>query len=406
MSKGRYRLMWTFLADLVSLALSYVYGAAVIPWIGGWMWHPLDVAVVWLYEHFFLLLPLPHPLQAAYLHNAGLTWLTIALLFRLLYLVRWMHQRSTSKDLAKPHAGTPGDAYYENVRRRFADYQAALERWEPKIELRLPTWRYYKRRTTNQPDMFWRGRTLVIEKSLLEPDRLQELQPELACELMYYQCEDIAFRDILAYYHLGSAGYRQFWFNLLGLYFSWPIALINELVWPDYWNERVSVADEFAFGAGQGPLLYFQVDAKIQQEEALKQERGELAREIAQLQERWNAFQNKANIQDWTIPGEDPNERSSYHTYDGYSIGSSSNSAYGRFTMKWSELTQQIAELKQRDHRLGEQEAKLHEVRPMLEERRGLLAARLGSEQTWRKQHGIPPPSQTAALQERRSRLG
>jgi hypothetical protein len=216
MSKGRYRLMWTCFADVASLVLSFVYGAAIIPWIGEWLWHPLVLAAVWPYEYFFMLLPLPSLMPPAYLHNAGLTWLTIALLFRLWYLGRWMYERGRSKDLAKPHSGTPGDSYYENVRRRFADYQAAMARWEPKHELRRPTWRYYKRLATDQPDLFWRGRTLVIEKSLLEPDRLPDLQPALARELMYYQCEDIAFRDILHYYQLSTTGRHKLWLNLFG----------------------------------------------------------------------------------------------------------------------------------------------------------------------------------------------
>jgi hypothetical protein len=183
MSTGRYRLMWTLFADMASLVLSYVYGAVVIPWVGHWMWRPVVGISEWLYAHFFLLLPLPHSVQVAYLHNPGITWLTIALLFRLWYLVRWLRQRSKSDDLAKPLAGTPGEPYYENVRRRFADYQAAFERWEPKIQLKFPSWRYYKRLTTDQPNLFWRGRVLIIEKGLLEPNRLQDLQVELAREV-------------------------------------------------------------------------------------------------------------------------------------------------------------------------------------------------------------------------------
>jgi hypothetical protein len=281
MSTGRYRLMWTFLADVASLVLSYVYGAAIIPWIGRWMWQPLVGLVGWLYEHFFLLLPLPHPLQAAYLSNPGVTWLTIALLFRLWYLVPWC---------------------------------------------------------------------------------------------------------------------QQLWFNVFGLYVSWPIRWINALAWPGYWDDRVEVADEFAFGVGQGYLLYTQIDEQIRQEEALKAERGVLAREIAHLKERLNVFQERATIRDWTVPGED-RPRSNYdRSTDGYTLGLTDDYGQGHFMKKWNELRQHLKELRGRDHQLEQLEATFRVTHPMLEERRGLLAAHLGSEQTWRERQGIASPGQPAAL--------
>ncbi len=389
MSKGRYRLMWTILADLLSLSLSGVYGALAIPWIGSWMWHPAKDAAIWLYDHFFLLVPLPVSFRATYLHNTTLAWLTFALLFRLYYLLRWLWQRSRSRDLAIPHGGAPGEPYYEAVRRCFTCYREAFVRWEPKIALRLPTWRYYKRLTTDQPDVFWRGRTLVVEKSLLEPDRRPELGPILARELMYYNSEDVAFQDILAYYSHASGW--QFWWNVLGLYISLPIILVSDLAWSRYWEKRVKVADEFAFAVGQGVPLYFQIEAKLQQEEALKQSRLELARELAPLEARWKVYQDRAASQNWTLlPGEDLDARQ-FSSAD-------ASTRYTYFVRKWDELKQQIAEVRQRDAALEQEEAKLHEVRPMLEERRGLLAARLLTEQAWLKQQGITSSPLVAQL--------
>lgn len=389
MSKGRYRLMWTFLADLLSLSLSGVYGAVVIPWVGSWMWHPAKAAAIWLYDHFFLLVPLPDSLRATYLHNTTLAWLTFALLFRLYYLLRWLWQRSRSRDLAVPHGGAPGEPYYEAVRRYVTSYQEALARWEPKISLNLPTWRYYKRLATDQPDIFWRGRTLVLEKSLLEPDRRSELGPILARELMSYNSEDVAFQDILACYSHGS-GWQLLW-NLLGLYVSFPILLVSDLLWSGYWEDRVKVADEFAFAVGQGVPLYFQIEGKLQQEEALKQTRRELARELAPLEARSQAYQDRAASRNWTLPpGEDLDARQ-------FSSGDA-DTRYTYFMRKWGELKQQITAVKLRDAALEQEEAKLREVRPMLEERRGLLAARLLTEQAWLERQGITSSPLVASL--------
>lgn len=395
MSKGRYRMMWTILADLVGLALSYVYGVIVPAWVGSWLPKPLSTRALWLYEHFIALLSLPRFLQSAFLSNAGLAWLTIAILFRLMYLLQNVrHRHAQSKDLAKPHSGSPGDHYWETVRQRFKDYREALERWKPKVALRTPAWRYYKRLYTSQPDIYWRGRTLVIEKSLLSSDRVQELGPCLARELMYYNCEDVAFMGILASYPDHLTRGLVLW-NVLGFYVSFPVILANSFLWPSYWNQRVKVADEFAYALGQGHLLYFHIDMQVRQEEAIQQERREIAREIAQLEQQSQIFESQASISDWSLLDDDTRG----YGYESYRNTSGSQE---RFYRAWNRLSVQISELRKRDHQLGTQELKARSVRPMLEERRGQLAARLGTEQNWREQHGIisplsaipPPPKQ------------
>ena len=286
-------MMWTIFADLAGLATSYGYGAILPAWVGSWLPEPLRRDASWLYERLVALLPLPPGLQSALLRSAGLSWLTIAMLFHLVYPVWYLSRRYLSKDLARPHAGTPGDHYWEAVQHRFRDYREALERWEPKFELRTPTWRYYKRLQTSQPDMVWRGRTLVIEKSLLEPDRLQELAPYLARELMYYNCEDVAFRGILNSYPDRLTWWLILW-NVLGFYVCSPVILAKTFLWPSYWKERVKVADEFAYALGQGGLLHFHIDMQVRQKEALQLERREIAREIARLEQQSQVFQNQA----------------------------------------------------------------------------------------------------------------
>jgi hypothetical protein len=384
MSKGRFRMMWTILADLVGLTLSYAYGVIFPAWVGNWLQKPLSTGALRLYEHCIALLSSPRFLQSAFLHNTGLIWLTIAILFRLVYLLQYVRCRARSKDLAKPHSGSPGDQYWEAVQRRFKDYREALERWEPKVPLRTPIWRYYKRLQTSQPDMYWRGRILVIEKSLLEPDRLQELAPYLARELMYYNCEDVAFMDILATYpdHLTR---RLVLWNVLGFYVSFPVILAKSFLWPGYWNERVKVADEYAYALGQGHLLHYHIDIQIRQEEALQQERREIAREIAQLEQQSKVFENQASIGDWSLPGDDTRAYS-YETYH------NTSGSQERFSLAWNRLSVRINELRKRDLQLGIQELEVRSVRPMLEERRGQLAARLGTEQSWMEQQGVTSP--------------
>lgn len=358
--------------------------------MGSWLPEPLRRDASWLYERLVALLPLPPGLQSALLRSAGLSWLTIAMLFHLVYAVRYLSRRYLSKDMARPHDGTPGDHYWEAVGRCFRDYREALERWEPKFALRTPTWRYYKRLQTSQPDMVWRGRTLVIEKSLLEPDRLQELAPYLARELMYYNCEDVAFRDILNSYPDRLTWWLILW-NVLGFYVCLPVILAKTFLWPSYWKERVKVADEFAYALGQGGLLHFHIDMQVRQKEALQLERREIAREIARLEQQSQVFQNQASIGDWNLPGDD----SRAYGYE------SNHGSYGfqeRFYRAWNRLAVRINELRKRDLQLGIQELEEHSVRPMLEERRGQLTARLRTEQSWMEQRGITPPLPSVPL--------
>ena len=156
------------------MVLSYVYGAdrSTLAWKLASEAALSSTGALRLYEHIHHAAVAPSFLAIVVLVNTGSTWLTIAILFRLVYLLRYVRHRAQSKDLAKPHSGSPGDHYWEIVQQRFRDYRGALERWEPKFALRTPTWRYYKRLQTGQPDMFWRGRKLVIEE---KPARTQAL---------------------------------------------------------------------------------------------------------------------------------------------------------------------------------------------------------------------------------------
>jgi hypothetical protein len=377
-------MIWTILADLAGLAASYGYGAILSAWVESCLLEPLRGDVTRLYERLVALLPLPPSLQSALSYNAGLSWLTIAVLIHLAYAVRYLCRRRLSSDLARAHAGVPGDHYWEAVERCFRDYREALERWEPRVTLKTPSWRYYKRLQTGEPDMAWRGRTLVIEKSLLEPDRLQELAPYLARELMYYNCEDVTIREVLNSYPDRLTCWLVLW-NLLGLYVCLPVLLAKTYLWPSYWRERVMVADEYAYGLGQGGLLHFHIDMQVRQEEALREERREIAREIVRLEQQSRVFQAQASIGDWSLPGDDA------RTYS-YESSYSSSGFQKQFNKTWNQLAARINELRKRDVQLGVQELAAHSVRPMLEERRGQLSARLRTEQRWMEQCGITPP--------------
>lgn len=389
MSTGRYRLLWAFLADLTGLLLSFFYGMFIPDWIGSLLPHQvrmLRYAVEWLYA--FLLTPLSilPPLHTAFLQNAGWTWLTLAILLRLSFFLRYLHRRSQSDDLARPFAGNPGDQYYEMVKRRYKEYKGSIQRWDPPFALRTPTWCYYTRWQSEQPDLFWRGRTLVIEKSLLAPDRLHELRPYLARELMYYNCEDVAFMDILASYPKSSI-----LLNVTGLCILFPVALINSLLWPKYWQGRTLVADDFAYGLGQGYALYVLLDTQAKQDDALIQQRRGIVREIAQLGMQLDMFQKKAAIKDWNLSN-------TPRIYYGGPRNLKEKDVAAQFRLLWDQAILTMEELKKREMSLELQVQKAHKTRPFLDERIGQLRARVGTEQRWKARQGILPPIATKTL--------
>jgi hypothetical protein len=223
-----------------------------------------------------------------------------------------------------------------------------------------------------------------MSKGLLDSDRVQELGPYLARELMYFNCEDVPFMDILASYPDHFTRRPVLW-NVLGFYVSLPVILANSFLWPSYWNQRVKVAAEFAYALGQGHLLHYHIDMQVRQEEAIQQERKEIAREIARLEQQSQVFESQASIRDWSLPDSDTRGY-------GYESSRSTYCSQERFYQAWNRLSAYINELRKRDLQLGTQELKARSVRPMLEERRGQLTARLGTEQSWMEKHGITPP--------------
>src|SRR5262249_18544556 len=151
-----------------------------------------------------------------------------------------------------------------------------------------------------------------------------------------------------------------------------PPMLMKQWIWPSYWNERVKVADAFAYGLGQGILLYYHIQGLLQQIEAIKQERQKITREIASLGNLNQIFQLKADIKDWSLPGEDQRYASE-----------------GRFSQRWKQLTQQINALRERQAQFIYQEQQTFQMRLELEERREQLGGLLRNEQMWMEQHGI-----------------
>jgi hypothetical protein len=388
MSRGRYCMMWTALADLLGLGLSYLYGALLAAWVGSWLPAPLGfvrIAAGGLYTHLVIMLPLPHPLQGVLLHNAGLTWLVVAVQFRLAYLVGYLYRRAASKDLGKPFPGAPGGEYWGIVQRRFDEYREAVKRWSPAFPLRTPTWCYYKRQGSGQPDLFWRGRKLVIEKDLLRRERLHELRPYLARELMYYNSEDLAFKDVLAYYPDWLSWWLILW-HLLGFCVLLPPMLTKWYIWPGYWERRTLVADAFACHLWQGHLLYYHIEMQVQQEERLKQERREVMRQITELENQIRAFEREDKTDDYSLSGFSSSDYHSYHN--------PSNQLYAAS----SQCYQQLQDLRRREAQLLEQEQQSLEIRPMLEERREQLVGMLRNEQNWLEEHGIPAYAPTIAL--------
>src|SRR5712691_2601573 len=191
MSRGRYLMLWTLLMHLAGLVLSYLYGEIIPVWIGGKL--PGRVGFVravafWLYSQPIVLLP--RFIQPTCLRHPGLAWLSLAVIIQLCYLLRYLRHRQKKRDLGVPYSGNPGGQYWEHIQSQFKDYRGASLRWKPGIALKTPAWYYYKRQESSQPDLFWRGRRLIIEKELLRADRVQDLAPMLARELMHYNCDD------------------------------------------------------------------------------------------------------------------------------------------------------------------------------------------------------------------------
>src|SRR3981081_1323199 len=105
---------------------------------------------------------------------------------------------------------------------------------------------------STQPDIYWQGRILVIERGMFAPDRREELAIALARELMYYNSDDIWVKAILFYY---PSGWLLPMF-LSGLCILLPAVLIKEIVWSSHWEKRTLVADRFAYLIFQGLLLF------------------------------------------------------------------------------------------------------------------------------------------------------
>ena len=375
MSRGRYCLMWTMLAHLAGFGLSYLYGAWLLPKIGSWLPEPLGfvhTSARWLYTLPLMLLPLPHPLQVAFFHNAGLTWLAMAVLFHLGYLVSYLSRRARCKDLGKPYVG---GEYWGIVQRRFEEYAEAIKRWKPAFSLKTPTWRYYKRQTSKQPDLFWRGRTLVIEKELLRRERLHELRPFLARELMFYNSEDVAFKDMLAFYPDRLSRWLILW-HLLGCGILLPAMVTKWFLWPRYWQQRTLVADAFASLLWQGYLLYQQLNGQMKQ-----YERQAVTQRLAEL-EQWLREYGQTNVR----------YRSGLSDTSGPDA-QGFNVPADQVLLLRLQCEQQLADLYQRLAQLKQYEHEVLSVHPLLEERREQLAALLSHEQTWLEQRDLAAPA-------------
>jgi hypothetical protein len=367
MSTGRFLMLCTVFLHVAGLALSFLYGEIIVAWIGGKLVYLAGLGISIVFRHnSFPYGRLPYHMLHTFLDHSGLIWLCLALVIQLSYLPRYLRRQMKKRDLGASYAGTPGGQYWENIQRNFKDYRQAILRWEPKIALRTPTWYYYKRLESSQPDLFWRGYKLVIEKDLLKPEHAQELAPLLARELMYYNCDDVTFKVILAFYPDRFSRW-QVVLHLLGLCYFLPVMLMLWYFWPRYWEQRILVADKFAYYLGQGHLLYLYIQMQLQQEEQDKQKRRAITREIQKLQE-----QKRAKKNDYDLP--------SFSNEDS------------------KQLDHQIKSLQQWEQYFLQKEQQAIEVHPMVEQRREQLVALLGTEQTWMEQHGITPPVQAASL--------
>jgi hypothetical protein len=367
-------MLCTVFLHVAGLALSFLYGEIIVAGIGGKLVDLAGLGISIVFRHnSFPYGRLPYPMLHTFLDHSGLIWLCLALVIQFGYLPRYLRRQMKKRDLGTSYVGNPGGQYCENIQRRFKDYRQATLRWKPKFALRTPTWYYYKRQESSQPGLFWRGHKLVIEKDLLKAEHAQELAPLLARELMYYNCDDATFKSILAYYPDHFSRW-QIVLHLLGLCYFLPVMCMLWFVWPRYWEQRILVADKFAYYLGQGHLLYLYIQMHLQLEEQDKQKRREITREIQKLKKQMRAQEDNNSF-----------PRHSYGNTDS-SNGDS------------KQLARQLEHLQRWEQHLLKREQQAFEVHPMLEQRREQLVALLGTEQTWMEQHGIAPPVQAASL--------
>lgn len=372
MSRARYLKMWIVLLDLAGLALSYFYGTILTIWsphLPSWL-IGLGLGGFWLLSRPFLVLPAS--LQKVLLANLGLMLLTYALLIRLLYLVRYACRRWYRVDLGVPYARGPR---WEVVQRRFADYQTAVQRWNPPFVLKTPSsFRYYKRQDSRQPDMFWRGRMLVIEHDLLTPERVQDLAWQLARQLAHYNSHDVDLMDVLSYYP-EEFSFFQFVLSLTGLCFFFPVILFKWMFIEPYWEQRTLVIDKFTYELGQGHAIYYQIQSQLNQQGRLAEDRLELRKQMNKLrQEKTKVEQDKRLT-----------------VYD---------EQKGTWLTRSQEIDGELQTLERRHQQLILQEelTRITIPRPMYEHRLEQLAALLNTEISAIEQLGVSPASSIVPL--------
>jgi hypothetical protein len=412
MSKSRYYLICIILADLAGIALSYLYGAIVPTWIGSWLPAQLGflrTAALWLYQQPLLLLP--HTWRVALMHRTALYWLCFTLLIHLWLLVLYLIRRHPADNLGEPY---PGGPYQETVQNLFKSYRESMQRWKPKWALKTPTWRYYKRQDSSQPDIYWKGRILVIEIGMFAPERHEEFAIALARELMYYNSNDIWVKDILSYY---PSGWLLPMF-LSGLCMTLPAVLIKQYGWSPYWEKRTLVADRFAYLVGQGMLLFQQIYIRLRREDNVPQLRRDLSQDLQELTHKRDTLQEQINdhkarlIQKY----QEERQRLQYNDYQRYGYDGTYHSSLfqpqqGQQTIvvpeddtlremrkERNQMNTSIADLEERIRQLTVQEQLSFAIRPMLEQRLEQLAGLLNTEWQWMQQRGIPVPANYQAI--------
>src|SRR5438132_5819480 len=137
MSSGRFLMLCTVLLHAAGLALSCLYGEIIVAWIGGklvdWARYVISI-VLRLNSHSFV--RLQHSMLYTFFDHTGLIWLCLALVIQLGYLLQYLRRRMKKRHLGTSYAGNPGGQYWENIQRRFKDYQQDILRWEQKFALR------------------------------------------------------------------------------------------------------------------------------------------------------------------------------------------------------------------------------------------------------------------------------
>jgi hypothetical protein len=151
--------------------------------------------------------------------------------------------------LARPISEGPRETHIKRCYQHFRDVSQA---WDPPPikRLKLPAFCYYE----GSGPLLWKGRTLIIPETLLDPARTEDLLPALARKIARYNGPDLWLHGLMDLYP------RRFSLLLtMTGNFIWLPWLVKHKRWSRWQGERILEIDHFVHWLGQSPALLHQL---------------------------------------------------------------------------------------------------------------------------------------------------